>query len=292
MISCDNFTKSFDGDGVFDFSFTVSSGESLGILGPAGAGKSLIIRAMLGQIRPDEGTVQIFGKDCWRYRYQIMKNVAYLPSVPVLETGITGDEYLQFVGKYYGGFNPKKARRISELLDVRLTGLIRNMDFENRKKLSLLAALSRDVEVYLLDEPLNGLSSYYKSAVIDLINERRDASGSWLITSHMLDEVRRICSHVCILRKGRMVVIHPVEALQLTRQKVYHITFSSAEEASSFSREWESGVELIGSRALVAIPDSPQALIRTLARYQILDMVGGREDTEASFLRYHGDDIV
>lgn len=292
MISCKNFTKAFDGDGVFDISFEIDPGQSLGILGPAGAGKSLIIKALLGQIRPDEGKLTLFSKDSWQFRHQVLQKTAYVPASPALDTLSTGEDYLRFSARYYGGFNPQKARKINEMLDVGLTGRIKEMSLENRKKLSLAAALSRDADVFLLDEPMSGLSPASKAALADLLRELPGNGCACLMTSHVLEEVRRCCTQVLILRKGRMVVHQPVEALQLTRQKVYHITFATAQNAAAFAQEWEEGVELIGSRALVAIPASPMALIKVLAHYQVHDLVGGREDTEESFLRYHGDDIV
>jgi ABC-2 type transport system ATP-binding protein len=112
------------------------------------------------------------------------------------------------------------------------------------------------------------------------------------MTSHVLEETRRACTHIAIIRQGRLVISQPVEALNLTRQKVYHITFETANQAASFAGEWESAVEVSGARALVAIPGSPQVLLKALARYTVVDLVGGREASEEGFLRFYGDDIV
>lgn len=292
MIQCENLTREFFGDGVFDISLQVGKGEALGLLGPAGAGKSLLLRVLSGQLQAQAGTATIQGMDCWSKRHLIFKNTVFVPAAPALEPGLTGEEYLHFHAQYHGLFNPQKARELSEKMDVSLTGLCRKMTIEQRKKLGLLAALSTDADVFLLDEPMGGLSVMAKNALVDALVTVRERGGAVLITSHVLEEVRRTCSHVSIIRQGRQVVTQPVESLSLTRQKVYHITFNSPQEAADFASEWESGVELIGARALVAIPASPGPLLRTLARYDVVDLIGGREDAEEGFLRFYGDEFV
>lgn len=292
MIRCENVTREFDGDGVFDVNIHVKGGEALGLLGPAGAGKSVLLRVLSGQLAAHEGRASIFGLECWSRRHQIFKKAVYAPAAPALEPGLTGEEYLKFFAQYHGLFNPQKARDLSEKMDVALTGQCHKMTIEDRKKLGLLTALSMDTDVFLLDEPMNGLSVMAKNALIDVLAEIRARDAAILMTSHVLEEVRRTCTHVAIIRRGRLVVTQPVESLSLTRQKVYHITFQSPTEAAAFASEWESGVELIGARALVAIPASPQPLLRTLARYEVVDLIGGREDAEEGFLRFYGDELI
>ncbi len=166
------------------------------------------------------------------------------------------------------------------------------MSPENRKKLSLLAAFSLDRDVLLLDEPTSGLGSLSRAALLDEVAAAREEGRAVLMTFHALEEARRFSSHVAIIRKGRLVLNQPVSSLSRTRQKVYHVTFISAQEAARFASEWEVGVELIGSRAMVAIPASPQVLLKTLTRYDVVDLVGGREESEEGFLRFYGDDVV
>lgn len=292
MISCDGLGRAGEDGGVFDISLNVEGGQTLGLLGSGGAGKSTILRLLAGQLKLHSGIARIFGMDCWPRRRDIFKRAVYVPAEPAMERGMTGEQYLQFAGRYYGGFNPQKARALSEKFGLTLTGQCQRMGAEDRKRLSLLAALSLDKDVFLLDEPFAGLSGPAKGVVADTLAGLRDSGAAALLTSHALEDVRRSCSHVAIVRQGRIVVSQPVEALSLTRQKVYHITFSTPKEAAAFAGEWESGVELIGSRALVAIPASPKVLIQTLSRYEVLDFIGGREEAEEGFLRYYGDDIV
>lgn len=293
MIRCEELSKSFEaGGGVAGLSLQVKAGEALGVLGPTDAGKSTLVRLLMGFCRPDAGSVQIFGQDCFAKRHVIQREVAYAAASPAIEPRARGDSWLSFQARYHGGYNPQKARRLSERLDIHLTGRVKSLGEAGRKKLGLMAALMTDARVTILDEPFYGLDAMEKSALADLIRERQGEGKAMLITSRMLEEVQRTCTQVAIIRQGRLVLTQPAEALALTRQKVYHITFKDAGQAAAFAAEWETAVEVIGSRALVAIPASPQVLIQTLASYTVLDLVGGREDGEESFLRYHGDDVV
>ncbi|NLG57923.1 MAG: ABC transporter ATP-binding protein [Clostridiales bacterium] len=293
MIRCEELSKSYEeGGGIAGLSLNVAAGEALGVLGPTDAGKSTLVRLLMGFCRPDAGSARIFDQDCFYKRHEIQREVAYAAAQPAIEPRATADSWLRFQAKYHGGYNPEKARRLSERLDIRLTGQARRLGEAGRKKLGLMAALMTDAQVTILDEPFHGLDPMDKNALGDLIRERRGEGKALLITSRVLEEVQRTCSQVAIIRQGRLVLSQPVEALALTRQKVYHITFKDAAQAAAFAAEWETAVEVIGSRALVAIPASPQVLIRTLSKYTVLDLVGGREDSEESFLRFHGDDVV
>ena len=112
------------------------------------------------------------------------------------------------------------------------------------------------------------------------------------MTSHVFEEVQRCCDQVGIIREGRLVTVQPARALTYTRQKVYHITFEDIHQAAAFAQEWETGVELLRNRVIVAVPASPQVLLKTLTKYTVLDLVGGREELESSFLRSFGGDLV
>ncbi|MGI6687119.1 MAG: ATP-binding cassette domain-containing protein [Christensenellales bacterium] len=293
MIRCERLSKSYEeGGGISGLTLQVKPGEALGVLGPTDAGKSTLIRILMGFMRPDSGSARIFDKDCFEARHIIQREVAYAPVSPVIEPRVTGEGWLRFQARYQGGFNPQKARQLSERLDIQLTGQARYLGEAGCKKLGLMAALMKDADVTILDEPFHGLDPMDKNALTDLIRERQGEGKAMLITSRVLEEVQRLSSQVAIIRQGRLVLTQPVEALALTRQKVYHITFQDAAQAAAFAGEWETAVEVIGSRVMVAIPASPQVLIRTLGKYTVLDLVGGREDSEESFLRYHGDDVV
>ncbi len=292
MIECRNLTKEIGGRGVHGLTLKVSPGEALALAGPVGAGKSLTLKMLMGFTGPDGGSAEIAGLDCWRQRARAQRRAAFAQAAPSLDLNARGEDYLAFIRRYAGGYNPRKAAAFEERMGFTPVGLIRRMDLEGRKKLGLLAAFSLDRDALLLDEPFAGLSPLSRNALASVILDEAKAGRAVLLTAHVLEDARRAGTHVAVMRQGSLVVRQTAEEMSIVRPKVYHVTFSTANEAAAFAREWEAAVELIGSRALVAVPASPQALIRTLARYEVADLRGGAEEGEENFLRHHGDELA
>jgi len=126
LIRCESLTKEYGEDGIFDLSFQVEKGQTLGILGPAGAGKSLTLRVLLGLIRADTGDAAMFGMNCWFQRHQIMKRAAYCPALPPLEPKRNGrGVYPLHRATTTGVSTRRKARKLTQRLDISLTGQCR-----------------------------------------------------------------------------------------------------------------------------------------------------------------------
>lgn len=291
MIQFDRVSKHLGDGGIFDLSFSLEQGQSLAILGPKEAGKSTILRILLGLFRADKGKAEILNMDCFLKRAEIMKHLSYATISPWLPENLNGEEYLSFHKQYYGLMNPDKLARYQEKLGIELTARCSRLSAADRQKLALLPVLARDTDILLLDDVFTALNRFDKNALTDILRERKAAGLTLLLATHILEEAQVICDTTLLIREGRMVLKKDMEKMKLTRQKVYHITFADTREAADFVREWE-GAELIGNQAMVAIPASPEYLIKTLARYSVIDLVGGREDSEASFLEACGGDLA
>src|SRR5690554_4648880 len=109
LIRCEGLSKFYEGGGgIAGLSLQVQAGEALGVLGPTDAGKSTLVRLLMGFCRPDAGSAQIFGKDCFGKRHEIQREVAYAAASPAIESRATGDSWLRFQARYHGGYNPEK----------------------------------------------------------------------------------------------------------------------------------------------------------------------------------------
>lgn len=286
-------TKAFgDDQGLFDLSLEIEKGSAFGLLGPSGAGKSTAISLLMGFVRPDEGEVTIRGMDCFRERHRIMGELGYVPGDALLPPRTSGEQFMRLISGARGKDVRKRAGELMERLDVAPLGDWRHMPLGDRRKTQLVLGLMTDAEILVLDEPCAGLDPNGRNAVLALIREEREKGRTVFMTSHVFEEVQRSCDRAGIIRGGRLVTVQDTRALSLTRQKVYHITFEDIAQASAFAKEWETGVELLRSRVIVAVPASPQALLKTLAKYNVVDLVGGREETEESFLRAYGGDLL
>lgn len=286
-------TKAFsDEEGLFGLSIDIDKGSAFGLIGPSGAGKSTAISLLMGFVRPDEGEISIRGRDCFRERHRIMGDVGFVPRDALLPPRTSGEQFMRLMGGARGKDIWKRARELMERLDVAPLGDWRHMPLTDRRKVQLLIGLMTEAEILVLDEPCAGLDPNSRNAVLDLIREEKDKGRTIFMTSHVFEEVQRSCDRAGIIRGGRLVTVQDTKALSLTRQKVYHITFEDISQAAAFAQEWETGVELLRNRVIVAVPASPQVLLKTLAKYSVVDLVGGREESEESFLKAYGGDLL
>jgi len=197
-------------------SFTVHKGWVYGYLGPNGAGKTTTIRTMLGLLKPDQGEVQITDINPTRYPVEALQNLGYAPELPTLQTFFTAKQLMDLMGKMFGLAKQHRKERIKQLLD--LVGLEEWGDQKIGKyskgmvqRLSVALALINDPVVLIMDEPTIGMdpeaTAHFRNLFITLSKEGKTV----FISSHLLDEVQRICTHVGMINKGRMVFDGPME---------------------------------------------------------------------------------
>jgi ABC-2 type transport system ATP-binding protein len=185
----------------------VGQGEVYGVLGPNGAGKTTFLRMLFGLIRPDSGTIELFGRSWQRDGVQALDGVAGFIESPRFYPGLTGRKNLQLLAGLDG--NPA-AGRVDEVLDtVELTERQRDKvggySFGMRQRLGVAASLLRDPKLLVLDEPANGLDPAGIRDMRALIS-RLTASGlTVLLSSHDMGEVEEICDDVTIMRTGSVV---------------------------------------------------------------------------------------
>jgi ABC-type Na+ transport system ATPase subunit NatA len=158
MITVEHLTKDYgQGRGVFDVSFAVNKGEVFGFLGPNGSGKTTTIRHLMGFSNPEKGLTSINGKDCFKYRHEIMRNVGFLPGEVPLPEGITGWEFIRLQQEMKGVCDDIQVKRLLEIFELDPKGSTKRMSLGMRRKLAIVAAFMHDPDILILDEPSNGL---------------------------------------------------------------------------------------------------------------------------------------
>ncbi|MSM38211.1 MAG: ATP-binding cassette domain-containing protein [Geobacter sp.] len=192
----------------------IAKGEVFGFLGPNGAGKSTTIKLVMGLLRPTAGSAQIMGIDVSRSDSRIQ--VGYLPENPAFYDYLSADEYLSFVGSQFK-MDEKLLRRRSE--DV-----LKRLDlWEARKRpmrgyskgmvqrVGLAQVLIHDPEVYILDEPMSGLDPLGRALVKDIILDLKRQGKCVFFSTHITDDVEKVCDRVGIVVKGSLVALDTVE---------------------------------------------------------------------------------
>ena len=193
---------------------TVRSGEIHGFLGPNGSGKTTALRVLLGFIRADGGETLILGRDPWRDASSIHQHLAYVPGEVSLWPGMTGAEVLALIGQLQGRQDPKRLAELIDAFDLNPDSKIRTYSKGNRQKVTLIAALAADVELYLLDEPTIGLDPLKAAEFGRWVHRARDEGRTVLLSSHILSEVQSLCDRVSILRAGRTVDTGDVDQMR------------------------------------------------------------------------------
>jgi ABC-2 type transport system ATP-binding protein len=198
----------------------VERGSLYGFLGPNGAGKSTTIKMLTGILAPSRGSISLLGKDPWRHdqAIEIKRQIGVVPEDLALFDNLTAREYLTFVGRMYLLPRDTIDQRTDELLSVlRLEDVDAKVTLEYshgmKKKLALAAALLPDPDLLFLDEPFEGVDAVTSRVIRDLLATYVSRSSTVFITSHVLEIVERLCTHVGIINRGKLVEQTSLEQL-------------------------------------------------------------------------------
>jgi ABC-2 type transport system ATP-binding protein len=230
---------------------TVRAGEIHGFLGPNGAGKSTTIRVVLGLMRATAGRVELFGSDPWRDAARLHARLAYVPGDVALWPALTGGQCLDVLGATHARVDAARLRDLVDRFELDPTKRVRDYSKGNRQKVSLVAALAADVDLFVLDEPTSGLDPLMEQVFQECVRERRAAGCAVLLSSHILAEVEALADRVSIIRRGRTVTTGTLEELRRhTRTSVHAVTATAADVASidgvdePAARRVDDGVDL------------------------------------------------
>jgi len=197
----------------------VAAGQFFGFLGPNGAGKSTTIKMLTGLLAPSCGQIQVLGSDLTKDSAEVKRQIGVVPEGMALFGRLTGCEYLNFAGRMYGLDRDRAAKRAAELLEFMQLAdqpktLVTDYSHGMQKKLALAAAVIHSPRILFLDEPFEGVDAI-ASGTLKAMLQRMIARGATIfLTSHVLEIVERLCSHVAIIHRGRLVAQGSLEELR------------------------------------------------------------------------------
>jgi len=197
----------------------VQAGQFFGFLGPNGAGKSTTIKMLTGLLAPTSGRMDLLGLDFQSHLVEVKRQIGVVPEGMGLFDRLTGKEYLQFVGRMYGLDRATTSKRAEELLEFmqladREKSLVADYSHGMQKKLALAAAVIHGPRILFLDEPFEGVDALAAGALKSLLGRMTERGVTIFLTSHVLEIVERLCSHVAIIHKGRLVAQGSLEELR------------------------------------------------------------------------------
>jgi ABC-2 type transport system ATP-binding protein len=281
---------------VNDLNFQVMRGEIFGFLGLNGAGKTTTIRMLLDLLRPDGGEAFILGHHCRRDGLAARSLIGYLPG----ELGFYGDmSGLQFLNLFAGLSSRKVVRSYLEDLMQRLDldkadlhRKLREYSTGMKRKLGLIQAFQTNPPLLILDEPTEGLDPLMQESFYRLLFDVRRKGCTVFMSSHVLSEVERVCDRIGLIRKGKLVLMSPIEEIRKLAARKVHIAFEAdvpSCEPNFLPQEFEI-VETTPRAWTVRAHGALGGLIRKLAGLPVSDLVISEPRLEEILIRYFRED--
>jgi ABC-2 type transport system ATP-binding protein len=212
--------RSFDAlIAVDDLHLVVERQQFYGFLGPNGAGKSTTIKMLTGLLRPTSGAIRILGLDLEKNSVEVKRRIGVVPEGLALFERLTGAQLLNFVGRMYGLEAKTAAERTAELLEFMdladsADKLVADYSHGMKKKTALAAAVIHGPEILFLDEPFEGVDAIAATTLKRLLQRFISHGGTVFLTSHVLEVVERLCTHIGIIQNGRLVASGSLDELR------------------------------------------------------------------------------
>ena len=204
---------------VDDLNLVVERQQFFGFLGPNGAGKSTTIKMLTGLLRPTRGTIRILGYDLEQNSVEVKRRIGVVPEGLALFERLTGSQLLNFVGRMYGLDRVTAAQRTTELLEFMdladaADKLVADYSHGMKKKTALAAAVIHGPDILFLDEPFEGVDAIAATTLKRLLQRFITRGGTIFLTSHVLEVVERLCTHIGIIQNGRLVATGSLDELR------------------------------------------------------------------------------
>jgi ABC-2 type transport system ATP-binding protein len=276
--------------GIESVDLQVAPGEVFGFLGPNGAGKTTFIRTILDLLHPTSGTATVLGLDSRRDSIAIRRQVGYLPGELALWPGETVRTVLAHLARLRGGVAQHSIDGLADRLELTMDRKVRDLSKGNRQKIGLVQALMHEPELLILDEPTSGLDPLLRREFRTMVLERAAAGVTVFLSSHVLSEVEHTATRVAVLREGRVVTIEDVAELKARALRHFEVAFQRAVNIDELaSVDGVDVVDVHGNVVELTVTGSLDPLIKTLANYDVVNLVSHEPDLEQIVLSYYGD---
>ena len=269
--------------GIKRISLAVEEGDIFGYLGPNGAGKSTSIRCLLGMLHATSGEAYVLGYQVGRQQKEILKRVGYVPAESYLYPSMRAGDVIRYAARMRGLDCSGEAERLCRRLEVDRRKRIGELSYGNRKKISIVCALQHKPELLILDEPTSGLDPLMQEVFFELLAERGKEGATCFLSSHVLQEVKRCCRHVGILKEGELVKADKVENLIGTNLR--KVKLSGVRKVPSVAGMGE----IVREGEYIAFPFRGEmgALLQALQGLEIKDMLVSEPSLEEVFMHFY-----
>ncbi len=219
--------------GILDIDLQVAAGEVFGFIGPNGAGKTTTIRTLLNFLFPSRGRASIFGLDCVRDSLDIRRRVGYVPGEVGFYPGMRVREFLVYAASFHSGEAVRRIGDLSARFELDLDRRLDDLSFGNRKKAALVQAFLHQPPLLILDEPTSGLDPLMQKRFFDLVREENRRGTTVFLSSHILDEVERLCDRVALVKEGRLLTVESIGRLKERTYRKVELRYPEEAQAAA-----------------------------------------------------------
>ncbi len=217
ILECHNLVKFFPNCMALNsVNLAVPKGRIVGLLGPNGSGKSTMIKLANGLITPTSGNILINGM---APGVETKKIVSYLPERTYLNDWMTVNNMIDFFSDFYENFNRQKAYDMLQRLGVNPTQRLKTMSKGTKEKVQLILVMSREAQLYLLDEPIGGVDPAARDYILDTIIGNYNENATIIISTHLISDVEKVLDEVIFINKGSIVLTSTVDDIREKENK-------------------------------------------------------------------------
>ena len=212
LVEFKNVYKSFDDKEILkDVTFNIEKGKIIGLLGKNGMGKTTIIKLINDLLTPTSGEVLVNGE---KPGVNSKKIISYLPERTYLDKSLRVSDVLKYFSEFYEDFNIEKARRLLKDLNLVESDRLTKMSKGMLEKLQLILVMSREADLYILDEPLGGVDPATRDYILDTILSNFKEGSSVLLSTHLISDIERILDDVIFIDKGEIILSSSADDLR------------------------------------------------------------------------------
>ena len=212
LLECKHVVKEFDKKKILDdVNLKIPNGKIIGLLGKNGAGKSTLIKLINDLLTLDSGEILFNGE---KIGVNSKSKISYLPERTYLDKEMKIEEVFKFFSEFYGDFNIEKARKLLKDLNLDETEKISKMSKGMQEKLQLVLVMSREADLYILDEPLGGVDPATRDYILDTILSNFKEGASVIISTHLISDIERILDEVIFIDRGKIILTSSADELR------------------------------------------------------------------------------
>ena len=212
LVKCNNLCKEFDNKKILkDVNLTIPKGKIIGLLGKNGMGKTTLLKLINDLLTPTSGEVLINGE---KPGVNSKKIISYLPERTYLDKSMKISQILTFFNEFYDNFNKEKAIKLLKDLNLDINSKVSKMSKGMQEKLQLILVMSREAELYILDEPLGGVDPATRDYILDTILSNFNEGASVIISTHLISDIERILDDVIFIDNGEIILTSSADELR------------------------------------------------------------------------------